>query len=158
MSVSMSKRWNAHPAETSRMVTVSSLGFNAGDTNLYRYVGNDPTTDTDPSGLMALPVWLKLWAAWGSTPPRPQMPQGAPAWGRGTVKWGTGAKDAAKRASEITCDEARALDRQMVQRVRNWYIEVYRNNPNNLTALERVKLMQRILTLQRNHFFDFIVY
>ena len=27
------------------------LGFAAGDTNLYRYVGNDPTNATDPSGL-----------------------------------------------------------------------------------------------------------
>ena len=26
-------------------------GFEAGDANLYRYVGNDPTNATDPSGL-----------------------------------------------------------------------------------------------------------
>ena len=26
-------------------------GFAAGDTNLYRYVGNDPTNSTDTSGL-----------------------------------------------------------------------------------------------------------
>ena len=29
----------------------SPLGFNAGDTNLYRYVGDNPTDATDPSGL-----------------------------------------------------------------------------------------------------------
>ncbi len=31
------------------------LGFQAGDDNLYRYVDNDPTNATDPSGLQALP-------------------------------------------------------------------------------------------------------
>jgi hypothetical protein len=31
------------------------LGFQAGDTNLYRYVGNDPTNATDPSGLAENP-------------------------------------------------------------------------------------------------------
>lgn len=29
------------------------MGFAAGDTNLYRYVGNNPTNLTDPSGLIA---------------------------------------------------------------------------------------------------------
>ncbi len=32
------------------------LGFDAGDGNLYRYVGNDPTNETDPSGLDAVGV------------------------------------------------------------------------------------------------------
>jgi hypothetical protein len=27
------------------------MGFAAGDTNLYRYVGNDPVNDRDPTGL-----------------------------------------------------------------------------------------------------------
>src|SRR5438552_1793867 len=31
----------------------SALGFNAGDTNLYRYVQNSPTNRRDPSGLVA---------------------------------------------------------------------------------------------------------
>ena len=30
------------------------LGFDAGDDNLYRFVGNDPTDETDPSGLDAV--------------------------------------------------------------------------------------------------------
>jgi hypothetical protein len=31
-------------------MTLDSTGFAAGDTNLYRYVGNAPTNFTDPSG------------------------------------------------------------------------------------------------------------
>ena len=33
------------------MFSKDSIGFAAGDANLYRYVGNQPTTLTDPSGL-----------------------------------------------------------------------------------------------------------
>ena len=33
------------------MEDASPCGFNAGDTNLYRYVGDDPTNRLDPSGL-----------------------------------------------------------------------------------------------------------
>lgn len=36
----------------SRMSESDPLGFYAGDTNLYRYVGDDPTNATDPSGLI----------------------------------------------------------------------------------------------------------
>ena len=34
-----------------RWMSQDPLGFSAGDTNLYRYVGNDPTGSTDPTGL-----------------------------------------------------------------------------------------------------------
>ncbi len=37
-----------------RWLSQDPLGFSAGDTNLYRYVGNDPTGATDPSGLQRL--------------------------------------------------------------------------------------------------------
>jgi RHS repeat-associated protein len=43
-----------------RWVNQDPAGFTAGDTNLYRYVGNDPTNATDPSGLV--PDWLKAVA------------------------------------------------------------------------------------------------
>lgn len=36
-----------------RFVTSDPIGFRAGDTNLYRYVGNSPGGNTDPSGLLA---------------------------------------------------------------------------------------------------------
>jgi hypothetical protein len=35
--------------------TEDPLGFEAGDANFYRFVGNDPTNLTDPSGLVAPP-------------------------------------------------------------------------------------------------------
>jgi hypothetical protein len=35
------------------------MGFVAGDSNLYRYVGNDATNLTDPSGLEPPPWWIK---------------------------------------------------------------------------------------------------
>ncbi|MBI1916597.1 MAG: hypothetical protein HYS12_17955 [Planctomycetes bacterium] len=34
-----------------RWTTEDPIGFEAGDANLFRYVGNDPTNATDPSGL-----------------------------------------------------------------------------------------------------------
>jgi RHS repeat-associated protein len=38
-----------------RWMQVDPLGFGAGDSNLYRYVGNSPTNATDPSGLADKP-------------------------------------------------------------------------------------------------------
>src|SRR5262249_62123723 len=39
-----------------RFLDQPPLGFNAGDTNLYRYVGNDPTDFTDPTGEDGMPA------------------------------------------------------------------------------------------------------
>jgi RHS repeat-associated protein len=39
---------------TGRFISQDPSGFAAGDTNLYRYVGNAPTTATDPTGLYAV--------------------------------------------------------------------------------------------------------
>jgi RHS repeat-associated protein len=44
-------RARVYDVDTGRWLTVDPLGFAAGDTNLYRYVGNRATTSTDPSGL-----------------------------------------------------------------------------------------------------------
>lgn len=39
-----------YDAATGRWTSQDPLGFDAGDSNLYRYVGNAPTNATDPSG------------------------------------------------------------------------------------------------------------
>ena len=39
-----------------RWLEMDPLGFEAGDANLYRYVGNGPTNWTDPSGLHHSPI------------------------------------------------------------------------------------------------------
>jgi RHS repeat-associated protein len=44
-----------------RWITPDPLGLGAGDTNLYRYVGNSAPNATDPSGL-APDLWGGLWA------------------------------------------------------------------------------------------------
>jgi RHS repeat-associated protein len=41
-----------YDAGTGRWTSQDPLGFGAGDANLYRYVGNHPTTARDPSGLV----------------------------------------------------------------------------------------------------------
>ena len=40
---------------TGRWISQDPLGFDAGDSNLYRYVNNRPTVQTDPSGLQVGP-------------------------------------------------------------------------------------------------------
>jgi RHS repeat-associated protein len=42
-------RW--YDPTTQRWLSMDPLGFDAGDSNLYRYVNNQPTISTDPSGL-----------------------------------------------------------------------------------------------------------
>jgi RHS repeat-associated protein len=43
-------RW--YDPVTGRFISQDPIGFEAGDANLYRYVGNGPMNATDPSGLM----------------------------------------------------------------------------------------------------------
>ena len=38
-------------ASLGRFIQLDPIGFNAGDNNWYRFVGNGPTGRTDPSGL-----------------------------------------------------------------------------------------------------------
>ncbi|WP_162006865.1 RHS repeat-associated core domain-containing protein [Roseimaritima sediminicola] len=45
-------RW--YDPTTGRWLSQDPIGFAAGDSNLYRYVGNQPTTKSDPSGLFGV--------------------------------------------------------------------------------------------------------
>ncbi len=51
---------------TGRFVSQDPKGFAAGDTNLYRYVGNSPTIRIDPSGLKWVWPWdpRANWSDW----------------------------------------------------------------------------------------------
>jgi RHS repeat-associated protein len=44
--------------EKGRWLNLDPMGFDAGDSNLYRYEGNDPISVIDPSGLK-LKIWMK---------------------------------------------------------------------------------------------------
>lgn len=48
-----------YDAKTGRWVSQDPLGFDAGDSNLYRYVKNLPTQSTDPTGLQEAP-WVPV--------------------------------------------------------------------------------------------------
>lgn len=45
--------WDGSSLGVAGLGGADPLGFAAGDANLYRYVGNDPIDQVDPSGLMA---------------------------------------------------------------------------------------------------------
>ncbi|HYV37231.1 MAG TPA: RHS repeat-associated core domain-containing protein, partial [Gemmataceae bacterium] len=51
-------RQRYYDPKTGRWMTQDPLGFDAGDSNLYRYVNNDVTNGTDPSGLIGVRVPL----------------------------------------------------------------------------------------------------
>jgi RHS repeat-associated protein len=52
---------------TGRWMSNDPSGFTAGDTNLYRYCGNSPTSATDPSGLVTILIWYPTEDGWGHT-------------------------------------------------------------------------------------------
>ncbi|AGA28340.1 RHS repeat-associated core domain-containing protein [Singulisphaera acidiphila] len=47
--------WDGSSLGRASLAGADPLGFAAGDTNLYRYVGNSPTNFTDPTGLQTVP-------------------------------------------------------------------------------------------------------
>ena len=46
-----------YDAGVGRFLSQDPIGFEAGDTNLYRYVRNDPLNRTDPSGLVSVAIY-----------------------------------------------------------------------------------------------------
>lgn len=76
------------------------MGFAAGDQNLYRFVGNEPTDDTDPSGLQ-----------------KGVRGNGAVAFEGGILVIFSGeSRDALLRAKGGWADEARAFAEEMMKR------------------------------------------
>lgn len=63
-------RYRDYDPETGRWLRKDPLRFRSGDTNLYRYVGDDPVNQIDPSGLTIPQVrnylyeWLQEQSAW----------------------------------------------------------------------------------------------
>jgi RHS repeat-associated protein len=59
-----------YDANTGRWISQDPLGFDAGDSNLYRYVNNGPASATDPSGLQERQdnqwVWWRYTKAAGN--------------------------------------------------------------------------------------------
>jgi RHS repeat-associated protein len=51
-------RARTYSAELGRFLQMDPIKFDAGDPNIYRYVGNDPVNWTDPSGL---DIWVGNW-------------------------------------------------------------------------------------------------
>ncbi len=55
-----------YDAAIGRFVSQDPMGFAAGDANLYRYVANQPTNSTDPSGNWRRQVWRqRTYRGWG---------------------------------------------------------------------------------------------
>jgi RHS repeat-associated protein len=53
--------------QVGRFISVDPMGFEAGDTNLYRYVGNSSTLATDPSGMWSLEeAWNSAQQTWNN--------------------------------------------------------------------------------------------
>jgi len=49
-----------YDAALGRFISQDPIGFDGADSNLYRYVGNEPTNATDPTGLQALAEYTAL--------------------------------------------------------------------------------------------------
>jgi hypothetical protein len=56
-----------YDSSVGRFISVDPMGFGAGDTNLYRYVGNNSTNATDPSGMWSLQeAWNGAQQTWNN--------------------------------------------------------------------------------------------
>jgi RHS repeat-associated protein len=53
-------RYRDYSPSLGRFIELDPIGFSAGDTNWYRFVGNRPTTLRDPSGLIACEEGCKM--------------------------------------------------------------------------------------------------
>jgi RHS repeat-associated protein len=65
---------------TGRSLGQDPMGFVAGDTDLYWYVGNEPSTSIDATGLTRTPPWNVIQRL--KTPPESDWPPKEPVWPR----------------------------------------------------------------------------
>lgn len=65
------------------------------------------------------------------------------------MQWGRGAAGAVERIGEMTAEQAARLDPAKVQQARDFYARMADAGKGGAAALERVKLMDRILELQK---------
>ena len=63
------------------------------------------------------------------------------------MKRGQGVSDAIARTAQITAAEAKALDPVKVRAAKRFYEAIFQENPKNLAAQARARLMERILEL-----------
>ena len=63
---------------TGRFISQDPTGFAAGDVDLYRYVGNSPTTEVDPTGLQESGGSPSLYTPGQAAAPPGQQPQQGP--------------------------------------------------------------------------------
>jgi RHS repeat-associated protein len=52
-----------YDSSVGRFISTDPMGFGAGDTNLYRYVGNNSTNNTDPTGMIS---WNDVQQGWNN--------------------------------------------------------------------------------------------
>ena len=78
-----------------RWTTRDPLGFGAGDGNLYRYVGNDPTNVVDPSGLYGVKDDWFAWCSNSAAGAADKITCGGTAW----IREGLGYNDAVDQNS-----------------------------------------------------------
>jgi RHS repeat-associated protein len=119
-------RW--YDARVGRWLSEDPIGFNAGDANLYRYVGNGPVNGVDPSGLVP--------------PGRPEGP--APP---GFAKWLDGKGPKPPGASPQWCDWYRKVAEEAIEKNQREIIErgpSWKEGPNNINKqLNRIKTLDQ---------------
>ena len=119
-------RW--YDAVSGIWVSQDPIGFAAGDANLYRYVGNQPTTHTDPSGLEEssigpAPNPVPWWKVPFVRDPRSSSEMQSPSmyhWAVGNIWFRTGLSSLAEACKDPWGPSAPEMIEGIVLTVVNW--------------------------------------